>query len=110
MGTRETAIQELKIYAQPLVELCEEHVAQDIETTMAKAVEKWNETNDNLREICDKYKGAVRLWRKYCDDSMVIKSIIDEQLGNLEDLGDKSIEEIQVSFLIKTNTFTKPKK
>lgn len=88
----------MKIFAQPLVELCDEHVAQDIDATMKKAVEKWNETNDNLKQICDKYKGAVRLWRKYCDDSQAIKSTIDEQFATLDDLIEgKSFEEIQVT-------------
>lgn len=89
---------DLKVYAQPLVEFCEEHVAQEIETTLHKATEKWNETNDNLKQVCDKYKVAVRLWRKYHDDSQAVKSILDEQLSSLDDtIQDKPIEEIMVS-------------
>lgn len=79
------------------MEFCEDHVAQDIENTMQKAVVKWNETNDNLKEICDKYKGAVRLWRKYCDDSTAIRNVIDQHFGGVDSLmQDKSQEEIQV--------------
>lgn len=97
LGSRENAVQDLKVYAQPLMEFCEDHVAQDIENTMQKAVVKWNETNDNLKQICDKYKGAVRLWRKYCDDSAAIRNVIDQHFGGVDGLmGDKSKEEIQV--------------
>ncbi|KAG5676700.1 hypothetical protein PVAND_006514 [Polypedilum vanderplanki] len=94
---RDDAIKDLKIYAQPIIEFCEEHVAQDIENTMQKASSKWNETNDNLQKICDKYKGAVNLWRKYCEESEAIRNVIDEQLCNIDDLmQNKSVEEIEV--------------
>lgn len=101
LGTRENAVQDLKIYAQPLMEFCEDHVVQDIESTMQKAVVKWNETNDNLKTICDNYKGAVKLWRKYCDDSNVIRNVIDQHYGGSNELmEDKSFEEIQVRILM----------
>lgn len=89
----------MKVYAQPLLEFCENHVAQDIENTMQKAAVKWSETNENLKNICDKYKGAVRLWRKYCDESQAIRDVIDQHFGGINDLlEDKSSEEIEVSF------------
>lgn len=100
LGSRENLVHDLRTYAQPLVELCEEHVAQDIESTLQKATERWNETNDNLKQICDKYKGAVRLWRKYCEDSMTIKNILDDQFSSLDDImQNKSVEELEVNFL-----------
>jgi hypothetical protein len=84
--------------AQPLLEFCEDHVAQDIETTMQKATTKLNETNDNLKQICEKYKGAVRLWRKYCDESEAIRGIIDQNFGSVDDLiQNRSPEEIEVT-------------
>lgn len=79
------------------MEFCEDHVAQDIETTMQKATVKWNETNENLKQICNKYKGAVNLWRKYCDESEAIRNMIDQGLGDVEDfVQNKSAEEIEV--------------
>lgn len=94
------------------MEFCEEHVAQDIENTMQKAVVKWHETNDNLKNICDKYKGAVRLWRKYCDESEAIRNVIDQHFGGIDDLmEDKSSEEIEVSFrpcFVNVNFFRWP--
>jgi hypothetical protein len=94
---RDDAVKDLKVYAQPILEFCEEHVAQDIESTMQKASTKWTETNDNLQKICDKYKGAVSLWRKYCEESEAIRTVIDEQLCNIDDLmQSKSAEEIEV--------------
>lgn len=92
-------MQDLKIYAQPLMEFCEDHVAQDIENTMQKAVVKWNETNDNLKQICDKYKGAVKLWRKYCDDSEAVRNVVEQYVDGVDDIGEeKSYEELQVRF------------
>jgi hypothetical protein len=82
------------------MEFCEEHVVQDIENTMQKAVVKWNETNDNLKQICDKYKGAVKLWKKYCEESEAIRNVIDQHFDGIDDLTeDKSSEEIQVKFI-----------
>lgn len=80
------------------MEFCEDQVAQDIENTMQKAVVKWNETNDNLKQICDKYKGAVKLWRKYCDDSEAVRNIVEQYVDSVDDIGEeKSYEELQVS-------------
>lgn len=91
------------------MEFCEDHVAQDIESTMHKAVEKWNETNDNLKTICDKYKGAVKLWRKYCDDSVVIRDIIEQHFCGVDDLmEDKSFEEIEVRILQESLNISEP--
>lgn len=92
-------MQDLKVYAQPLMEYCEEHVAQDIESSMQKAVVKWNETNDNLKQICDKYKGAVKLWRKYCDDSEAVRNVVEQYVDGIDDIGgEKSYEELKVCF------------
>lgn len=80
------------------MEFCEDQVAQDIENTMQKAVVKWNETNDNLKQICDKYKGAVKLWRKYCDDSEAVRNIVEQYVDSVDDIGEeKSYEELQVN-------------
>lgn len=80
------------------MEFCEDQVAQDIENTMQKAVIKWNETNDNLKQICDKYKGAVKLWRKYCDDSEAVRNIVEQYVDSVDDIGEeKSYEELQVN-------------
>lgn len=81
------------------MENCEDHVAQDIENAIQKAVVKWNETNYNLKQICEKYKKAVNVWRKYCDESEAIRNVIDQYTGALDNLmEDKSYEEIKVRF------------
>lgn len=94
IGSREDAVQELKVYAQPLLDICEDHVAQDIASSMQKTVAKWNETNDSLKHICGKYKRAVKLWSKYCEDSEAIRNSIDQHIG---DVADKTFEEMEVN-------------
>lgn len=109
LGSHEDAVQELKVCAQPLVEFCDDNVAQDIESTMQKAVVKWNETNDNLKQICKKYKGAVKLWRKYCEESEAIRNVVDQYCGGVDDLmEDKSAEEIEVSLSLESSAETFP--
>lgn len=96
-------MQDLKVYAQPLADLCDDHVAAEIENTIQKAVVKWNETNSNLKQVCDNYKGAVRLWRKYCVDSQALRTVFDEQFSSVENImQNKPFEEIQV-FIFKLN-------
>lgn len=98
--SHENAIQDLKDYAQPLMEFCDEQVSQDIENSMQKAVARWNETNDSLKQICDRYKKAVTSWRKYCDESDVIRNVINEHFGGVDNfLGDLSLDDIEVSLL-----------
>lgn len=70
---------------------------------MQKATTKLNETNDNLKQICEKYKGAVQLWRKYCDESEAIRGIIDQNMGSVDDLiQNRSPEEIEVTRALLT--------
>jgi hypothetical protein len=95
--SHEKAVHDLKDYAQPLLEFCEDNVSQDIENSMQKATVRWNETNDNLKHICDKYKKAVTLWRKYCDESEAIRNVINEHFGGVDNfLEDRSLDDIQV--------------
>jgi len=69
---------------------------------MQKATIQWNETNNNLKQICDKYKGAVKLWRQYCDESEVIRNEIDQHFSDVDDLMEnKSAEEIEVNIPLK---------
>jgi phage/plasmid-associated DNA primase len=97
LGSREDNLQNLKTYAQPLLEFCEEHVVQEIESTMQKATIKWNETNDNLKQICNKYKGAVTLWKKYCEESNTLRNMINQTFEDMEDsIPNKTPEEIEV--------------
>lgn len=93
-------MQDLKVYAQPITEFCENHVAQDVEKTMQKAVNQWNETNNNLKHICDKYKGAVKLWRKYSEESNAVRNAIEQHFSGIgERIEDKSLQEIQVKIV-----------
>jgi hypothetical protein len=73
---------------------------------MQKATIQWNETNNNLKQICDKYKGAVKLWRRYCDESEVIRNEIDQHFSDVDDLMEnKSAEEIEVNIPLKKFSF-----
>lgn len=59
---------------------------------------RWNETNDNLKQICEKYKGAVKLWKRYCDESEAIRGVIDQNYGEIDEvIHNKSPEEIEVN-------------
>lgn len=80
------------------MEFCADNVAQDIESSIQKATVKWNETEDNLKQICEKYKGAVNLWKKYCNESEAIRVVIDQNYSDIDEMiNNKSPEEIEVN-------------
>lgn len=62
---------------------------QDAETT-------WNDTNDNLRNLRDKYQRAVILWQKYRESSDVIKNWADDQMNSIGMLQPLDANDVEV--------------
>lgn len=60
----------------------------------------WNDTSENLRELCTKYQRAVQLWQQYREASAAVKSWADEQMGTLGNLRPKdALKQVQVIFI-----------
>lgn len=54
MGDREVLIEELRSAASPLASSCDPEVTQRIETAVSEAVVAYNDTCNNLKQLCDK--------------------------------------------------------
>lgn len=60
----------------------------------------WNDTSENLRQLCTKYQRAVQLWQQYREASAAVKSWADEQMGTLGNLRPKdALKQVQVIFI-----------
>lgn len=73
-------------------------IAEQIEAAVTEAVTAWNDTSENLRELCTKYQRAVQLWQQYREASAAVKSWADEQMGTLGNLRPKdALLQVQVN-------------
>lgn len=75
-------------------------MAQHIDAAVRNAETAWNETRDNLQELCTKYQRAVDLWQRYRDASAAVRIWADEQMetiGELQPL--EAARQVEVSTL-----------
>lgn len=91
---------ELHTTAQPLIDLCDEKVVLTIQKAVEEAETAWNDTNDNLRDLCTKYQRAVQLWQQYREASEAVKQWADEQMGTIGTLQPLDAEQVDVSSLL----------
>lgn len=92
-------LEELRLSATPLIDSCDSVIAEQIEAAVTEAVTAWNDTSENLRELCTKYQRAVQLWQQYREASAAVKSWADEQMGTLGNLRPKdALKQVQVIF------------
>ncbi|KAK9711351.1 Nuclear envelope localization domain [Popillia japonica] len=83
---RESLIAELKAVAQPLTESCSPEVSNKVEAAVAEAETAWNETCNNLRELCSKYQHAAELWKQYRDTTDLVREWIDTNIETVNNL------------------------
>lgn len=88
---------ELRASAQPLIENCDPEVVQKINESVQGAVNTWNQTNDNLHDLRDKYQRAVQLWQQYRESCEGIRNWADDQMNTIGMLQPPDANEIQVS-------------
>lgn len=96
---RQVLLNELHLTAQPLIDSCDEKVVQTIQKAVEEAETAWNDTNDNLRDLCTKYQRAVQLWQHYREASEAIKYWADEQMGTIGTLQPLDTEQVDVSLI-----------
>uniref|UniRef100_A0A182LS31 KASH domain-containing protein n=1 Tax=Anopheles culicifacies TaxID=139723 RepID=A0A182LS31_9DIPT len=89
---RKGMIEDLHTYAQPLVESSDESVSAEIQETVQQISVVWESTRENLRELCERYEKAVKLWQHYHDVCETVKDWVNheytdyDELHRLEDL------------------------
>uniref|UniRef100_A0A1B0CCM2 KASH domain-containing protein n=1 Tax=Lutzomyia longipalpis TaxID=7200 RepID=A0A1B0CCM2_LUTLO len=84
LDSHEDLLEDLKCSAEPLVEICSAEVAHKIEVAVQETIQAWNETSQNLTDLCSKYQRAVRLWQQYRDATESLNNWVDEKESDLK--------------------------
>ncbi|XP_052870403.1 muscle-specific protein 300 kDa-like, partial [Anopheles cruzii] len=88
--SRKDMIEDLQTIAQPLVEASDASVSAEIQETVQQISVVWESTRENLRDLCDRYEKAVKLWQHYHDVCDTVKEFTEfteyDDLRRLEDL------------------------
>lgn len=94
----EGQLEELHTSAKPLIETCSPNIVQQINESVKIAEAEWKESNDNLRNLHDKYERALKLWHKYRDSSDAIKNWAADRMNNINVLKPLDANDIEVRF------------
>lgn len=101
LDSNEDLLEDLKCSAEPLIEICTTEVAHKIEVAVQETIQAWNETSQNLTDLCNKYQRAVRLWQQYRDATEALINWVDEKEGNLKIMDPNGeLQYIKVRFII----------
>lgn len=83
--------------AKPLIDSCDEKIVQTIREAVEDTETAWKRTNNNLRDLCSKYKRALDLWDQYRIASDAVKCWADEQMGTIGTLQPLDATQVEVS-------------
>ncbi|GLH12192.1 Nesprin-1, partial [Gryllus bimaculatus] len=82
LDQREDLLDELRVAAAPLAESCAPEVSAKIKVAVEDVERSWNNTRQTLRELCERYQDAARLWRQYREASDCVKTWAEQQLDS----------------------------
>lgn len=87
----------MHVSAKPLIETCSPDIIQKIYELVHQAEIEWKNTNDNIRNLRDKYERALDLWRKYRNSSDAIKNWAADRMETPLDIN--AIEVISFKYI-----------
>uniref|UniRef100_A0A182NEB0 KASH domain-containing protein n=1 Tax=Anopheles dirus TaxID=7168 RepID=A0A182NEB0_9DIPT len=85
--SRKCMIEELHTIAQPLVETSDESVSAEIQESVQQISVVWESTRENLRDLCNRYEKAVKLWQHYHDVCETVKDWLSHEFTDYDELG-----------------------
>lgn len=56
VNEKKPLLDELHLTAKPLIDSCDPEIVQKIADSVQEAESNWNDTTDNLKELCSKYQ------------------------------------------------------
>lgn len=95
-NVNENQLEELHVSAKVLIETSGPDVVQKINESVQIAENEWKNTNDNIRNLRDKYERALDLWQKYRNSSDAIKNWTADRLGTINVLKTLDVDAIEV--------------
>lgn len=95
-NVNDNQLKELHGSAKILIETSSPDVVQKINESVQIAENEWKNTNDNIRNLRDKYERALDLWQKYRNSSDAIKNWAADRLGTINVLKPLDVDAIEV--------------
>uniref|UniRef100_A0A8D8BCI2 Nesprin-1 n=2 Tax=Culex pipiens TaxID=7175 RepID=A0A8D8BCI2_CULPI len=86
IDSRKNTVEDLKSIAQPLIETSDESVSLEIQETVQKITVVWQNTRESLKELCQRYEKAVKLWQHYHDVCKNVKHWVEHEASDTDTL------------------------
>lgn len=102
LSTREPdLLEELRSAADNLKSCSSPEVQNEIETTVEESVVQWNDSRKSLRNLCERYQNAIKIWAVYRKNSDIVNEWVDNQLSSLSSLpAEQAAQQLQVRLAI----------
>ncbi|XP_062549342.1 muscle-specific protein 300 kDa-like isoform X2 [Armigeres subalbatus] len=78
--SRNETVDDLQNIAKPLIETSEAGVSMEIQETVEQMTALWQNTQENLQNLCQRYENAVKLWDRYNEISEGVKECISQSI------------------------------
>ncbi|XP_058454306.1 muscle-specific protein 300 kDa isoform X9 [Malaya genurostris] len=103
--SKKNAIDDLQSIAKPLIETSQANVSLEIQETVQKITVVWESTRESLRDLCQRYENAVKLWQQYHDVTETVRSWVSDKFTDFDSL--KHIQDLPQLEIYETSIIDK---